>query len=207
MSQDSGSLAKAPKTERGKRTLRRILDAAAEEFGERGYHEGAISGITSRAGVALGTFYVYFDSKEAVFRALVDDMGHMTRAHIAEHVKDAPDRLSAERLGLVAFIAFVRRHQALYRIVMESQFVAPDAYRRYYETFARAYRLNLEGAAERGEIVAGDSEIRAWALIGLSVFLGLRYGVWEADRPIEAVAAVAGDLIERGLAGPGQRGG
>src|SRR5438045_476568 len=66
--------AKEPRTERGRRTLRAMLDAAATKFGERGFHETGITHITQRAGVALGTFYTYFDSKEAVFGALVRDM-------------------------------------------------------------------------------------------------------------------------------------
>src|SRR5678816_4085038 len=70
---------KAPRTARGERTLRKILDAAQEEFGERGFSESSIVAITQRAGVALGTFYTYFDSKEAVFRALVRDMSAQVR--------------------------------------------------------------------------------------------------------------------------------
>jgi AcrR family transcriptional regulator len=65
------SKGKTPRTARGEKTLRKILDAAAAEFGERGFHDAGITRITQRAGVALGTFYTYFDSKEAVFRALV----------------------------------------------------------------------------------------------------------------------------------------
>ena len=55
---------KTPRTERGRRTMRRLIEAAAQEFGQRGFHEAAITGITQRAGVALGTFYTYFQSKE-----------------------------------------------------------------------------------------------------------------------------------------------
>ena len=62
---------KAPRTERGRRTLRALLDAAAAEFGEKGFHDSSVVSITSRAGVALGSFYTYFDSKESLFRALV----------------------------------------------------------------------------------------------------------------------------------------
>ncbi|MBW7945869.1 MAG: helix-turn-helix transcriptional regulator, partial [Sphingomonadaceae bacterium] len=50
-----------PRTARGRRTQRALLDAAAVEFGEKGFHEGSISGITRRAGVALGSFYTYFE--------------------------------------------------------------------------------------------------------------------------------------------------
>lgn len=191
---------KAPKTERGRKTLRKLLDAAALEFGERGFHEASIAGLTTRAGASIGTFYVYFDSKEAIFRALVADMGRLTRGWIADRVKDAPDRLAAERLGVAAFIEFVRDHKDLYRIVMEAQFVAEDAYREYYTSFAAAYRRNLAEAAAKGEIRDGDHEERAWALLGMSVFLGLRYAVWSDDVVPSEIGAAVGDLIENGLA-------
>jgi AcrR family transcriptional regulator len=193
---------KEPRTERGRKTLRRLLEAAVAEFGERGYHEAAITGITQRAGVALGTFYTYFESKEEVFRALVRDMSRATRAHVAEAVKDAPDRLTAERLGLAAFIAFVRQHRELYRIIEEAQFVAEDVYREHYLTFAEAYRRNLAGARARGEIADGPAdadEPRAWALIGMSVFLGMRYGLWEEDLSPAEVAEIAIGLVSEGL--------
>ena len=60
---------------------------------------------------------------------------------------------------------------------MEAQFVAPEAYRDYYRTFAAAYRQQLAQAAARGEISPGqDDEVRVWALMGASSFLGIRYG-------------------------------
>ena len=195
---------KTPRTERGRRTLRKLLEAAAREFGERGFHEAAITGITQRAGVALGTFYTYFESKEEVFRALVRDMSRTTRAHVAEAARDAPDRLTAERRGLAAFIAFVRERPELYRIVEEAQFVAQDEYRLHYLTFADGYRRNLAAARARGEIAGtGDDEaadeLRAWALIGISVFLGMRYGLWDRDMAPERVADLALDLVSEGL--------
>lgn len=204
MSQHSGSEVEektGPKTERGRRTLRKLLDAAGEEFGARGYHETAISNITGRAGVGLGTFYVYFKSKEEVFRALVADMGVRTRHALSEGVKDAPNRLEAERLGIQSYLDFVRTHQALYRVVMEAQFVAPEAYRDYYRTFAAAYRQQLAHAAERGEISPGqDDEVRVWALMGASSFLGIRYGIWDVETDSATVATAASDLMINGLA-------
>jgi AcrR family transcriptional regulator len=195
---------KTPRTERGRKTRRRLLEAAALEFGERGYHDAAITGITQRAGAALGTFYTYFESKEEVFRALVLDMSHAVRSHVAEAVKDAPDRLAAERLGLESFIAFVRKHRELYRIIEEAQFVAHDAYREHYLTFADAYRRNLAAARGRGEIAPGGKgseadEPRAWAMIGMSVFLGMRYGIWDEDLSPAEVAETAIELVSEGL--------
>jgi AcrR family transcriptional regulator len=205
VAESAAAAEKEPRTERGRKTLRKLIDAAAGEFGERGYHEAAITGITQRAGVALGSFYTYFESKEEVFRALVREMSRATRAHVAEAVKDAPDRLAAERTGLEAFISFVRKHPELYRIIEEAQFVAQDVYREHYLTFVDGYRRNLGGARARGEISAGSGEVeetdeaRAWALIGISVFLGMRYGVWDQSLSPRRVAEIAIELVSEGL--------
>jgi AcrR family transcriptional regulator len=197
---DAAISEKAPRTDRGRRTLRKLLEAAAKEFGMRGYHEAAITGITQSAGVALGTFYTYFDSKEEVFRAVVRDMSRTTRAHVAEAVKGAPDRLAAERLGLAAFISFTRSHPELYRIIEEAQFVAHDVYREHYLTFVEGYRRNLSAARSRGEISDGPDELRAWILIGMSVFLGMRYGVWNQDLSPGEVAEQTIAFVSDGLA-------
>ncbi len=49
-----------------------ILDVAAEVFGRKGYHQATIGDVIEAAGIARGTFYLYFDSKAAIFRELLD---------------------------------------------------------------------------------------------------------------------------------------
>jgi AcrR family transcriptional regulator len=50
-----------PLSQRGLDTRRRVLDAAEQVFGEYGYHDASMVKITEAAGVAQGTFYLYFD--------------------------------------------------------------------------------------------------------------------------------------------------
>ncbi len=190
---------KNPKTARGQRTRNKLLEAAETAFGENGFHSTSIGDITRRASVALGTFYVYFDSKDEIFRALVMHLGHQVRAWVAEHSADAESRSDAEYKGLVAYIKFTRQHPNLYRIIEEAQFVAPDAYKAHYDRFAAGYGRALDEAEARGEIRGGDNEARAWGLIGLNVFLGLRFGVWNADKTPEEVADAAIGMISKGL--------
>ena len=191
--------AKAPRTERGRRTLRAILDAATAEFAEKGFHDASISQITQRAGVALGSFYTYFDSKEAVFKALVSDMSAQVRDHVGPHIASAPDQLAAERAGLLTFLEFVRQHKEIYRIIDEAEFVDAESYRRHYESTVERIASRLKAAAIRGEVRADVGEVHAWAIVGMNVFLGLRYGVWGDDLSPETVAAIASDLLGRGL--------
>ncbi|MGH8562046.1 MAG: TetR/AcrR family transcriptional regulator, partial [Nevskiales bacterium] len=66
---------KQPSTARGEATRARLLDAAEQEFGRRGFHNASITDITRAADVGQGTFYLYFQSKEDIFRELVRHMG------------------------------------------------------------------------------------------------------------------------------------
>jgi len=193
---------KAPRTARGERTLRKILDAARDEFGERGFGETSIVGITQRAGVALGTFYTYFDSKEAVFGAVVRDMSAQVRDHVAPSFKDATDALDGERRALESFLNFAREHRDVYRIIDEAEFVEGAAYREHYETTATRIAARFKAARDKGEIAQDltdrDLDILAWASMGANVFLGLRYSVWDSA-DAKCVADVTSRLLRKGL--------
>jgi AcrR family transcriptional regulator len=196
------ALDKVPRTARGERTRRKLLDSALAEFGERGFSDGSIVGITQRAGVALGTFYNYFASKEEIFRAVVSDMSARVRDAVAPSLEGADHALDAERRALSAFLAFVRGHKAVYRIIDEAEFVDPEGFRQHYETTAARITRRLAIGEEAGALVRGGDEltqeVRAWAIMGANVFLGLRFGVWGNEDP-EAVARIANELLSTGL--------
>jgi AcrR family transcriptional regulator len=190
---------RTPRTERGRRTQRALLDAAAAEFGEKGFHDSSIVSITARAGVALGTFYTYFESKDALFRALVRDMSERVRVMVAPHLAGAHDAIARERVALAAFLGFARDHKELYRIIDEAEFVAPAEWRQHYATTAQRIVERLREGEARGEVAGPVDEVHGWAIMGMNVFLGLRFGVQDGERPLDEVAALANALIRDGL--------
>ncbi|WLD59306.1 TetR/AcrR family transcriptional regulator [Salinispirillum sp. LH 10-3-1] len=194
-----------PKTARGQRTRLRILAAAEECFGTLGYHQAGISDITRVAGVALGSFYSYFEGKEEAMRELIKEMGHNLRAHLAQSVEGATDRIDAETRGLRAFLEYVQSNPWMYRVLQEVQFVDEDIYREYYETFSEAYGNMLAEATQAGELRPGNNQIRNWALMGMSHFLGMRFGLWKDDVPMDEIVATMADLLRHGLANPDDR--
>lgn len=193
---------KAPRTARGERTLRKILDAAREEFGERGFSDSSIVGITQRAGVALGTFYTYFNSKEALFQALVRDMSAQVKDAVGPTFRGAKDGLDGERRALEGFLRFAREHRDIYRIIDESEFVDPVAYREHYESTATRIAARLKAARDKGEIAGSlsdrDLDVLAWGMMGANVFLGLRFAVWD-DAPADAVAEAMSRVWRKGF--------
>ena len=178
---------KTPRTARGRETLRKLLDAAAKEFGERGFHDASISGITRRAGTALGSFYTYFDSKDAIFSELVRDMS-------AAVARTAAASIPSGSTGTA------REHKEIYRIIDEAEFADPAAYRAHYEGAASRIAARFDENVAGGTMAPGDNEVRAWAVMGMNVFLGLRFGVWSQDRPVAEVAAAAEALLRDGVA-------
>ncbi|MGX1701650.1 TetR/AcrR family transcriptional regulator [Microbacterium sp. NPDC055357] len=171
-----------PLTKRGEATRRRLLEAAEHVFAELGYHEASIVKVTERAGIGLGTFYLYFDSKQAIFEALVIDLNRRVRHSMSEAMAGADSRLDAERAGFRGFFRFTAEHPALYRVVREAEFVSPAVLRLHYSRIVEGYEAGLSAAQEAGDVDrALDPETTAWALMGMGELIGMRFLLWERD--------------------------
>lgn len=191
---------KTPRTARGRASMRRLLDAAAAEFGERGFAETSIVGITRRAGMALGSFYTYFPTKEAIFTALVQDMSQAVARAAGSGIPAGATGTAREGAALAAFLAFAREHKEIYRIIDEAEFADPASYRAHYDGTAKRIAARLEENMAAGTMARADSEVLAWAIMGMNVFLGLRFGIWAQDKPIDEIARTAEALLARGTA-------
>lgn len=171
-----------PLTKRGEATRRRILEAAEDVFAELGFHEASIVKVTERAGVALGTFYLYFDSKRTVFEALVLDLNGRVRQSMTEAMAGAANRVEAERRGFEGFFRFTAQHPALYRVVREAEFVSPEVMHLHYQRIVEGYSAGLAAAQAQGDIDPQlDPETAAWALMGVGELIGMRFLLWERD--------------------------
>jgi AcrR family transcriptional regulator len=186
-------------TSRGQRTRQVLLDAAEAVFGEKGFEHASISEITRRAGVALGTFYVYFPHKQAVFIELIDELGDRLRETLAAAVAGTKHRLDKERAGFRAFFEFAGTHRNLYRIVRQAEFVDEPVYHRYYRRLAGAYAHGLAHAMASGEIGRYEPEVLAYALMGIADFLGMRFVVWDTPEALERVTDEVMHFVQHGL--------
>ncbi|MEW6274511.1 MAG: TetR/AcrR family transcriptional regulator [Bacillota bacterium] len=192
-----------PKTSRGEATFRKLLEAAEEVFGEKGYYETSVVDIITRAGVAQGTFYLYFKTKKDIFRHLVVHLHHEIRKHVQLAVAPLNGRLAKEKRGLLAFHEFILQHRNLYRLLRDLELVDEELFKWYYGSFAKNYARRLGKAMEKGEIRRSDPEALAYCLMGLNVFTGMRWPLWEnKPAPAGAVETIF-TFLEKGLGNPG----
>jgi AcrR family transcriptional regulator len=167
----------APRT-KGERTRRRLLEAAEQVFAGHGYHDASIVKITEAAGVAQGTFYLYFSGKQAIFDVLVEDLNRRLRHAMADASAKGSNRMEVERLGFEAFFRFTSEHPTLYRVIRQAEFVSPKMLHLHYERLAEGYIEGLRAAAERGEIAPADPVVLAWALMAVGEMIGMRWILW-----------------------------
>ena len=193
-----------PGTERGQRTRERVLAAAEQVFGQLGYEPASITAITQAAGVAQGTFYVYFPSKHAIFVELIKDFGVRVRAAIARATlpasRTAPSRAAIERSGLEAWLAFCFDHPGLYRVMREASIVAPETHRWYYESFVGAYAAHFERWS-KGRYEVTDMDTVGFVMVAIADWIGLRWVIWEGKRPPRRVLDQITTLLEHGFTG------
>lgn len=192
-----------PATARGQRTRKALVDAAEAVFGELGYHNAGIVEITQRADVALGTFYLYFPDKKAIFVDLVRTLNARLRAAIRERVKDLDDRLEQEVVGFETFFEFVRSHRNLYRVILQAETVDDEVYRWHYRTLAEGYVRGLRRAQAAGQVRTDiDAETLAYMLMGMAESLGSRFVLWEGKIPPPAARRSIRRLLEGGMRPP-----
>lgn len=82
---------KVPVTDRGRRTRSRLVEAAREVFEESGFLEARITDIAEAAGVAYGTFYTYFSTKEEIFREVAREIQQDFLRPREQHADDEPE--------------------------------------------------------------------------------------------------------------------
>ena len=175
----------------------RLLRAGKQLFSEKGYFDTAIHEITDRAGLAVGSFYSYFPSKESYLAELIRLIGHDVRRFIARNLPVAGgqplNRLEREMRGLWLWLVYLSIDKDCYPVVREAEFVVPAAVQEYYGQFVEGYRRNPEGYGQADERTAIEF------LLGIAHYLGIESAFDTAPSNARATVEAVGGYLARGF--------
>lgn len=174
----------------------RLIEAGIRLFGKRGYYHVNVYDIAKEAGFAVGTFYLYFPTKEEFLSGIVRIIGHNTRRFISQNLDPSLNRLEHELQGLHLFLAYFGGNLAYYRIVREAEFVVNGEVKEYYNGFERGYLKDLQ---ETGILETRGRRVLANALLGLSHYFGIDFFFSKTIRDKEASILQLGGLLYKGL--------
>lgn len=161
-----------PKTKLGQSKMEKLLASSEELFAKNGFYGTSISDICKSAGTAVGTFYIYFETKTDVYKYLMETYKQAIKDRLAESIKNCTTRYEKEREGIKCFIKYAVATPNIYNIIWGSLSIDRQLFVDYYESFAASYSKALKHDGD--EVNAGDTESIAYMLMGISNFLALK---------------------------------
>ena len=175
------------------------MRAAAEIVGERGYTQATIARIVERAGLALGTFYQYFESREELFQRLLPEMGNRMLEIVGEEVRGAGNFMEAEERSVRAMFQYMANSPAALRIYTEASVFVTEAYNLHIENLLEHYRHFLERAKAEGAFVGMKKQelnVFALTLIAARTQLFQQFGKPKKGVP-DSVVATYMEMVRR----------
>jgi AcrR family transcriptional regulator len=153
---------------RKERTRHDLIAAAVRVLSERGFHDTKIADIAAAADLGVGTFYLHFDTKDALFDALVDDTIGRLKAAVDAARLATSDPIERMTRANVAFCRFAQENREVFRIVFGHPAAYHDAIRRAQDLFAADVEENIRQGIAAGAFAPVPSAVAAQAVVGMA---------------------------------------
>lgn len=173
-----------------------ILTAARILFGESGYSETTVRDIIGRTGLASGTFYNYFRSKEEIFKALRDETARQVRPRLHAERSRASSLSDFVYLTFHSFFETIKVNRDLYEITRRNS----GMLRLQQDTpeIIAGLRDDVEDAIRRGLLPRIDLDYFVPAIIGVALEVGDAM-IQRIPLDVEAAARFASQLFTGGI--------
>jgi AcrR family transcriptional regulator len=187
-----------------------ILEAARRVFGEKGFRETAVEQIAQAAGVAKGTVYLYYPSKEALYQAALEDGLRRLVAEVRLRMESAVGLRAQIHAFVATKLEHFEQHRDLVRIFYAEmgQAMAHPAclqgrFRDLYLEQLEMLKSALAAAAERGEVRGLDVELAACVLFDVTrgLITNRLLGRSPANGPDHSEVGAVVELVWNGLSG------
>jgi AcrR family transcriptional regulator len=191
------------------RTRAALIHAAVSIFHEKGFQKTRVSDIVSAAGVAQGTFYNYFPSKEEIFREICNDfMNQVKRLFVerTDHLFDgntaAEVRESVHRIVRDVFVIY-RDNLAVAELLFREGIGNGGLFKEIYEDilaiFLDLIKVQVEEGMRKGFLHIEDAEIASVILFGLFERTLFYFMLVRRNVDMEKLERILIDFILKGL--------
>ncbi|MEL3890118.1 TetR/AcrR family transcriptional regulator [Ferrovibrio sp. MS7] len=161
------------RAERARENREALINAAASIVGESGYEAATIAEVTRRAGLSLGLFYQYFESRDDLFRQLLPAVGSHLIATLGQEFHDAKSVVEGEVRSIKTYFDYVSSGSPIMRVFKEAEVYAPEAYNNHMANVLQRYTKSLRRQKEAGSYRGfTDRELRVVAVLLTSARLG-----------------------------------
>jgi len=153
---------------RRERTRQDLLAAAERVLADKGLHHTKISDIATAADVGVGTFYLHFPTKDALFDAVVEDTMRRFKATIDTARLSTDDPIGQMRAANAAFCRFACDNREVFRIVFGHAAAYNEVIRRAQALFAADVEESYREGVAKGAFAPMPPALVAQAVIGMA---------------------------------------
>lgn len=196
--------------EKARHTRDALLSAASRVVASDGYAAASIARIAEEAGVAQGTFYNYFEDRQALFDRLLPHEGIRMRKQVESAAREAPAGMQREFIRFEAFLDYVSANEGFYRILCESEVFAPDAHRAHMDNIVQGYIRSFRRAMEQARMQPLDDRhltCLIHQILGMRAYAAMQIhsagSAQERHEIMQASVEMYKQLIRKGVLDPG----
>jgi AcrR family transcriptional regulator len=183
-----------------------ILAAAKGVFSRQGFHATTIADVARSAGLSYGSIYWYFDSKEALFHALMESEADALRVHIAAGLgqpRTSDDPLTPFKAAVRLTFEFFESDRAAVKLLFRDSLAFGDGFGRHlvdiHERFLTDIEEVIAGAQREGAVLDAPPRLLAFSVASVIGQLAQRRLVTDDGLDATAAADLAVDLVVNGL--------
>lgn len=185
------------------KTKRKIFETAMRLFAEKGYDATSIEEITATVGVAKGTLYYHFSSKEEIYKFLIDEGMKLLHNSIAIKTEKLTNSISKLRAVIIIQLKIIMKYDEFITILL-SQIWGNEPRHREFRKYIYEYMNTIKGIIEEGikngVIKNGDSELMASHIIGEICAIKIYKMKINEEMQVENVANKIVDYVLNGIA-------
>ena len=183
---------------RRERTRQDLLAAAERVLAEKGLHDTKIADIAAAADIGVGTFYLHFPTKEALFDAVVEDTMRRFKATIDTARMSTDDPIGQMRAANAAFCRFACDNREVFRIVFGHAAAYNEVIRRAQALFAADVETSYREGVARGAFAPLPPALVAQAVIGMATQT-ISWWTEHESVPIDTLIETTTTLALRGM--------
>jgi AcrR family transcriptional regulator len=188
---------------RRERTRQELLTAATGVLARKGLHDTKVSDIAAAADVGVGTFYLHFPTKEALFDAVVEETVQRLKATVDDARLRAPDPVAKLRAANAAFFRFARDNREVFKIVFGHAAAYNDLIRRAQQLFTADIEAMVEEGIASGVFAALSPALVAQATVGMATQM-IAWWTEHETVPLETMAETSMTLALYGVSAAGR---
>mgnify|MGYP003370329204 CR=1 FL=1 len=156
------------------KTKRKIFETSMKLFADKGYEATSIEEITATVGVAKGTLYYHFSSKEEIFNFLIEEGMKLLKNSIDIKTEKVDSYIDKLRAIILIQIKVIVKYENLMTIVLSQVWGTEkrnNKCREYVFEYIKTIEEIVRKGIEKGEIMQGDPEVIASRNICINMFL------------------------------------